>query len=374
MNAGLSIYLDLLRLIAAMEVLLFHLNSRTGLGGHGAAWNAFGHEAVVIFFVLSGYVIRHAAEKRERNFDIFAASRLTRIYSVALPALFLTFLFDKIGIWLAPQIYDGLITQSDLLRLLLGGLFLNESWTQSVQMLSNTPYWSIAYEFWYYFIFASVFFFCRTRRFVLATLFCLIAGYKILLLFPIWVMGWLAYEFNKRKTLPFILACTLFFQPVAIFWAYQRFHVSGLGTDALIAVLGYEGWRNGLSWSRFVLSDTLLGFSLALHFIAAKRLGGMLHSVLKPIERPIRFGAGQSFTLYLLHQPAMLFCGAILYGLNLGPARVWAIFSATILIVLLVAHFTEGQRHKLLPYFEKTVVRLTRWLPGYRRVQTISGA
>ena len=50
---GLSLYLELLRLLAATEVVLFHLNGFPLLGGHRAAWNAFGHEAVVVFFVLS---------------------------------------------------------------------------------------------------------------------------------------------------------------------------------------------------------------------------------------------------------------------------------------------------------------------------------
>ena len=39
----------------------------------------------------------------------------------------------------------------------IGAAMLNESWV-SVQMLSNTPYWSIAYEVFYYALFAALFY------------------------------------------------------------------------------------------------------------------------------------------------------------------------------------------------------------------------
>jgi peptidoglycan/LPS O-acetylase OafA/YrhL len=375
MSRGLSIYLDLLRFLAAIEVMLFHWSGRPALGGHLATWSAFGHEAVVIFFVLSGFVIRHTAEKRDTKFEIFATSRLTRIYSVALPALLLTYLFDRIGIWLAPQVYNGLITnRSGLLRLLIGALFLNESWNQSVQMLSNTPYWSIAYEFWYYFIFAGLFFFRERRRLALVALVCLISGYKILLLFPIWMMGWLAYVFTKRdKSLPLLLSLALFLQPIAVLWAYEKFSLQQT-SDVLISLLGYDGWRTGLSWSRYIISDTLLGGSLALHFIGAHSLGRPLESVLYRFERTIRFAAGQSFTLYLLHQPTMLFIGAILYDINLGGARAWVVLASTIFIVLVVAHFTEGQKHRLRPFFEKVIASVANWMPGIISLKWISRA
>ena len=78
---GLSLYLELLRLLAATEVVLFHLNGFPLLGGHRAPWNAFGHEAVVVFFVLSGFVIAFAAHTREHSAKAYAVSRLSRIYS-----------------------------------------------------------------------------------------------------------------------------------------------------------------------------------------------------------------------------------------------------------------------------------------------------
>jgi hypothetical protein len=76
MHPGLSFYLDLIRFISALEVFLYHI----GLA-------RFGHEAVIVFFVLSGYVISYTAKNNDRTIGRYAISRFTRVYSVALPAL-----------------------------------------------------------------------------------------------------------------------------------------------------------------------------------------------------------------------------------------------------------------------------------------------
>jgi peptidoglycan/LPS O-acetylase OafA/YrhL len=157
MHRGQSLYLDFLRLIAALEVFAYHLCGLPNTGLHRAMWNDFGHDAVTIFFVLSGFVIPYAARSREPDPRGFAIARLTRIYSVAIPCLALTYVFDRIGHGVDPALYIGLSpTGSPLLRLGIGAVMLNETWV-SVQMLSNTPYWSISYEFWYYVIFAALF-------------------------------------------------------------------------------------------------------------------------------------------------------------------------------------------------------------------------
>ena len=53
-----------------------------------------GHSAVVIFFVLSGYVITYVASERETTLRDYALSRCARIYAVAVPTLLLTIVLD----------------------------------------------------------------------------------------------------------------------------------------------------------------------------------------------------------------------------------------------------------------------------------------
>ena len=347
---GLSLYLELLRLLAATEVVLFHINGFALLGGHRAAWNAFGHEAVVVFFVLSGFVIAFAAQTREKTPKAYLISRLTRIYSVAVPCLLATLLFDRIGQALMPQLYEGLVTDgSALVRLVLGSLFLNESWTLSAQMFSNTPYWSIAYEFWYYMIFAGLFYFRGWMRVMLTALACLVAGYKILLLFPIWALGWGVYGWSQSHKVGPVLGLALFFQPAVVLFFDDSQGWTRQAGEWLAGVMGQEAWHNGLSWSRYVLTDTLLGLSMAGHFVGAAALAPWLEKVLRPVATPVKWLTARSFTLYLLHQPAMLLAGAVLVSLGVPLLSSWTVFAATWGIVLAFAQVSELQKHRLKP-------------------------
>lgn len=353
MNRGLSIYLDLLRLVAAVEVFVFHLAGLPQTGVTRALWNAYGHEAVTIFFVLSGFVIRHAAATRDRNLQIFTISRLTRVYSVAIPALILTYVFDRIGHAADPAIYANLSPGgSPWLRLGIGAAMLNEAWA-SVQMLSNTPYWSISYEWWYYAIFAALFFLTGPWRIAMAILAALIAGPKILLMFPIWLIGWAAYSERVTEKAPRWLMWLLFLQPLLVAWLYEHYDWVHIGERLLTSVMSHDQWRNGMAWSRFVLSDTALGLSIALHLVGAKRIGSSLESPLRPVETPVRWMAGRSFTLYLIHQPVILVTTALLAARVGGAARGPLVAAVSIAIVLAVATLTENQRYRLKLLFER---------------------
>jgi peptidoglycan/LPS O-acetylase OafA/YrhL len=359
MTKGLSVYLDLLRLLAAVEVLAYHL-SGFPFGFERTALTSFGHQAVTIFFVLSGFVIRHAAGGSDATLPRFAVSRITRVYSVALPCLLLTLIFDIIGRNLMPSYYAGLMPDgSALLRLGIGAAMLNEAWV-SVQMLSNTPYWSISYEFWYYALFAALFYLKGWMRWLGVIVAALIAGPRIMMLFPIWLLGWAAYSETLSAKFPKWLSWGLFLQPALMLTLYTMFHWSRLDRTLLEPLIGYDGWRNGLGWSRFVFSDSLLGLSIALHLIGAKGLDKPLARVLGWLERPIRHFAGQSFTLYLLHQPAMLFVGALLSGVALGALRGWTVTMGTLLVITLVAYLTESQRSKLKPPVSAAI----NWIAG----------
>ena len=88
-------YLDLVRFVAACLVYLYHSNQRWLIADILPASN-YGHSSVIVFFVLSGFVIAYITDTREKQFPIYSASRISRIYSVAFPAIFLTILLDSI--------------------------------------------------------------------------------------------------------------------------------------------------------------------------------------------------------------------------------------------------------------------------------------
>jgi peptidoglycan/LPS O-acetylase OafA/YrhL len=361
MHKGLSIYLDLLRLVAAMEVFFYHLSGFKSLNVDRAFWNTFGHEAVTVFFVLSGFVITHAASSKTTSFFDFSVSRITRVYSVAIPALVLTLVFDKIGQAISTELYGtDLITQgSSMLRLLIGFLMMNESWV-SVQMLSNTPYWSISYEFWYYALFGAMLFLKGTARVVTIFAVCVIAGPRILILFPIWLLGSWVYHETLSKRIPKWLAVFFFLQPILVLWAYHHFGISRMSVDFFESILGKSTFRNSLVWSRHFATDFFLGVSVALHLMSAKTLSGQLEYLLRPFETVIRSLADKSFTLYLVHQPTLLLVGTILLPLMskdlIGPSAA----VVTLVTVFWIASVTEKQRHHLTPYVQQILRKLTK--------------
>src|SRR5438270_9524015 len=100
-----SLHLDLMRGAAALAVFVSHFGLHRISGG--LFWQAqpYGHDAVILFFVLSGYVIAWVAERREPDLRAYAVNRLSRLYSVVVPAILLTVIADAIGQRVGPAVY-----------------------------------------------------------------------------------------------------------------------------------------------------------------------------------------------------------------------------------------------------------------------------
>lgn len=137
MNRQTSLYLDLVRFLAAVAVLVSHLCGQRFTGG--LLWQAepYVDEAVDVFFVLSGFVIGYVTDQREATAKSYAIARLARVYSVALPALVTTFVLDAIGAALRPDLYAewwGYISADKSLQ------FFNKSdFLQSSLVVTHNP-------------------------------------------------------------------------------------------------------------------------------------------------------------------------------------------------------------------------------------------
>jgi len=103
MTNGLSLYLDVLRFGAAFAVFTSHFGRFSG----GMLWQMepYGRTGVMVFFVLSGFVIAWVTETRERSIDEYALSRVARLYSVIVPAFILTAVVDHVGMAINPALY-----------------------------------------------------------------------------------------------------------------------------------------------------------------------------------------------------------------------------------------------------------------------------
>lgn len=356
MNKGLSLYFDLLRAGAAFEVFLFHMNRFKQIGMKPAWWNYGGFDAVTLFFVLSGFVIAFAARERDRTLERYVVSRLTRILSVAVPAVFLTYLADRIGHPLDPLLYAPFTLDYPIVRLIAGMTLLNESWVP-IQIFSNTPMWSVGYEFWYYFLFAAIIFLRGPLRIAAVVVVALISGPRALLLFPIWLMGSWAYRERWSATLPRAAHVLLALVPLVGMWMYYHYNWRQHGVNVLLSIMTQQQWRQDLTWSRYVLSDTAFGALIACHFVGMRNLGPELERVLGSVARPVRFVAAYSFTLYALHNPMLLLSTAVIGAAGL-PVSPWSVGGLTLAVVLVVGTITERRRYRLKPIFAGLLARI----------------
>ena len=71
MSPGLSTYLHMLRFFAALVVFAHHAGYERFDGQWIGFLAGYGHEAVLVFFVLSGFVITYATDTREHTPSVY---------------------------------------------------------------------------------------------------------------------------------------------------------------------------------------------------------------------------------------------------------------------------------------------------------------
>jgi peptidoglycan/LPS O-acetylase OafA/YrhL len=362
MNPGFSLYLDLLRFGAALLVLIYHSNNRM-IVEQILPFSQHGHAAVMVFFVLSGYVIAHVTEHRERTPAEYWSSRLSRFYVLTLPMVLLTPLLDMVGQAYWPEIYAGATTH-DLTAVRIGTslLYLNEVWQVSIMCFSNVPYWSINYEMWYYALFAMVVFTRGRLRLALLAGSAALLGPKILLLAPVWALGVLLQRWRKLERITPTWGALLWFSSIVGVALFQHYDMTERGSELLRQWIGNEAHRQ-LAFSKFFLGDYLLAPLIAVHFAGARAIGPMLDQALRRWAGPIRWLAAYTFALYLMHQPLLLFFAALIHGDPKGYVFYVEVVAAVLLTVWAGGTLTEHWRGQLRQRMRGALLALgqTRW-------------
>jgi peptidoglycan/LPS O-acetylase OafA/YrhL len=356
-----SIYLDLVRFVAACLVVIYHSNLRL-ISTEIIPFSGHGHAAVLVFFVLSGYVISYIVSVKESDPLDYWASRLSRFYALAIPAVLLAPLLDMAGEAMNPQFYEGKTTH-DLwwLRIISSLTYTNEIWKISIMSFSNVPYWSLCYEMWYYVMFAIAAFTEGRRRVVLLALVMLFIGPKILILAPIWVFGVVLHRWQRLYALPEWQYWAMFLGSIPAFLLFQSHGMSEMGSQMLRAMVG-DAWHKQATFSRYFIMDYPLALIIAANFVGFR---GVAHHFAAPLiacERPIRWMASFTFSLYLLHQPLLQFFAALING-NPGNLLFYAeVMAATLASVVALGMMTEHKRGYLRDVIRARLV----WLTGTR--------
>ena len=333
MPVTLSLYLDVIRFAAAVVVVLTH-SWVVLFPGHPLHWP--GPPAVIVFFVLSGFVIAFVADGRDRTLADYALNRLSRLWSVALPAL-------GFGLVLSCFVRHSSFSPfspagSPLLLSAANALFLGQVWFLDAPPLLNGPIWSLNYEAWFYAIFGAAAYLARPARLPAVCVLAALAGPKILLLMPCWLLG--AWVYRNIGRWPLSEAAALGLWAISLLAALLLVK-SGLPIrlhDAFQA-----RWPEAarlLAFSASPLTDYPLAMLVALNFYAAAHLG-RVGRVLLPFARPIRALASCTLTTYLFHIPFLVLFWDVL---RLPPGPCLAALAASIAVV---ASLTEHRRKEL---------------------------
>ena len=299
MSPHLSIYLDFVRVLATLVVFVGHAKIFYRPLYEFCEIHNPGRDAVIVFFVLSGYVISWCAATREKTLDAYVVNRAARIYSVAIPAIVLGMLVSVLLWW---QFSEPLhyAMKKPWLYVPVYLSFLGESWTLSETPPHQFPYWSIDYEVFYYVIFASWWYVRGMLGLGLAAFFALIAGPKIVAMFPLWVLGSLIFFWGQRRAPPRIWAWVLFLGSIAFFLAIKVFEL-----DARL-----DAWDRTVLADLIpmvladpILGDWLIGATFALNIVGVLGLRIPWGS---SAQRVVQWSASHSFSIYLFHWPLFI--------------------------------------------------------------------
>lgn len=298
LEQSFSLYLDLTRFLAAVMVVVSHF-SFFGLVAPGA-WGllpAMGRESVIVFFVLSGFVIAATVAQRRPSARDYAAARLSRVYSVALPVLLLA-----LACAFAIRAFSGAFQVENYVldRLYVYVpfhlLFLGQHWSLAETPPLMVPYWSLGYEAWYYLLFGLACYLRGARRVVLVALALAIMGYKLWLLLPVWLAGAWLYHAGRGPWMPPAAARTGWLATLLLFGAWVALDVEAPLRAAGIAWWPFPSLPLG-SADRY-LADYAVAAIVLANFACARDAG---FSGLLRIGPAVRLLASHTFTLYLSH-------------------------------------------------------------------------
>lgn len=339
MNRDVSSYLDCARVLAAVLVVFDHVQLNWV-----RIWPFFeplGSEAVAVLFVISGFVISHASSTRETALKDFLIRRAARLYSILIPCLLLCLLLDFAGQHFMPHYYraESWPPLDSRFQEVMDGLysltFLGTAWNGLGWFLdaaawpgSMAPYWTLPYEAIYYLIFGAAWYLRGWRRLLMLVAVAAIAGPGSLVFLPLWLIGVVTHRLNLVLKLSVVTGRCIFGFAMLL----------GLVAEAIV------------HHARFTF-----GFSMDLvklwPFYATGLLFGLLtigfcfsEIAISKVFGWVRWWAGASATLYLLHFPLGRFINGLLPEIGNSKLHALAIVLPVIGGTLIVAAF--GERRK----------------------------
>lgn len=341
-------------------------------------WGILAHAAVCVFFALSGFIIRFITVTRIDSPLDYSIDRVSRIYSVALPAI----LFTALSILFASAIHPTAFAQlSDFagwghtaMQFAMNLTWTAQCWGYNIFPPDNAPFWSLSYECIYYAAYALIFYSAR-RSGLWVALLLLLGGPSIAFLFPVWLIGAYAcdlYLHLRNRANAVLLSGSA----LAVLLA-----VLALARHPILAFLHWTDVTHRSVWLTHLIERHI---SFAPHLLdkenfipwlieaspsyyligivtSAIILFGMLaldryHPELSPIvTRYTRLIADSTFALYLFHTPAVMLVDVIVghsvHDDHTATMMMIAIPLAIIPVAVTLDHLKRWMRSRLYQRF-----------------------
>jgi peptidoglycan/LPS O-acetylase OafA/YrhL len=334
-----SLMLDVIRISASITVAYAHL-SQEQFGADWANATHYARNAVAVFFVLSGFVIRYVTRRTPATLGHYLGDRASRMYSVVLPALLLTILADTIVRHWNPSFYapwKASLTHP-ILHIVLSLFFLGQVWSHTVIPLTNPPYWTINYEVAYYILYGCFFYLAGSKRWLFLAAVALFYGPRVLYLAPLWIAGCLLCDLYQRWNRNGNTAAPLTIFSVAIATIvsvlslihtsqWQFFGENLTAPFGLIAGIGLrpEEYIFGIAWCPIFLWLLLLARQISL-------------TPGTQFVRTTQFIAEGTFPIYLIHFPLFMLAAALLPYDHSRTAPNLCLLLGVIILGILAGH------------------------------------
>ncbi|PNH94606.1 acyltransferase family protein [Vibrio diazotrophicus] len=336
-----NLLLDFIRGVAAILVCAGHLraalfvdfsnlSSSSYLDKFFYFITGFGHESVIIFFVLSGYLVGGSVlEKSNIDWIEYLSKRIFRLWVVLIPALFFTFLVDICIELLNKDVLSGaqyvVINSgpnsdhpySSGIIIFISNLFFLQNINMPI-FGSNGPLWSLSNEFWYYILFPVLLMLYRAefnQKLIYLTISLLLILWlplEVLKYFLVWVFGVVAFYLNKKNHLN------------------SRMVYISILAFGMAMVLSRVG-----AFSSVFLSDVIIGIMFSLTITCQFKKNNN-----KFMERIVHFFSDISYTLYLFHFPLVILAYTVFFFENqmmVGLESV-CIYMSIMLVILLISY------------------------------------
>lgn len=292
--------LEAVRGFAALYVVLHHIRGNFD-NKFIQTLLSFGQEAVILFFLLSGFVIFYSVRDiNSLNFSEYLIKRLRRIYPIFLAALGIAYI--------AALVKGNNRVHADIATA-LGNIFMLQDegrgrpgvWFDVFS--GNSPLWSLSYEVWFYMLFFPISKFVNLNKQKVVVFYVSLSGTLLFFLLPnqisiffsYFIIWWCGVELARqyrRDGIPTLSGQTtmlLLLLCVGVLWAANAILEASSYPDASIGTYPYLQVRHFFVAFFFVLVSLLwarAGF-LGFHYVF-----GSFRSL-----APVSYG------IYLFHYP-----------------------------------------------------------------------